>query len=95
MYPFEVVNIIEKRHGHVPAVISRNIRIPHKGIKFKELRKIRDNYLYDGKRGIGVIVPFNVGPISEGKVTVVGTDVSREKVRLLFEEITLSLKRLI
>jgi hypothetical protein len=86
MYPWDIVHILEKRHGPVAAARSRNLHLPLGGAGFSHLRRIWKDLLYDGRRKHGSLVPFNVGPLREGKVTAVGTGASREDVKELFEE---------
>jgi hypothetical protein len=86
MYPWDIVHILEKRHGPVAAARSRNLHLPLDGAGFYQLRRIWKELLYDGRRNDGVLVPFNVGPLRVGKLTAVGTGASREDVDELFEE---------
>jgi hypothetical protein len=86
MYPWDIVHILEKRHGPVAAARSQNLHLPKGSAGFSHLRRIWKDLLYDGRRKHGSLVPFNVGPLREGKVTAVGTGASREDVKELFEE---------
>lgn len=94
MYPWELVFILEKK-GPIKAARAENIHLPRKGLTFEALRKLWKNVLYNGHNEEGVIVPFNAGPISEGKVTVLGTGSSKEKVDSLFKDIKSRLINLI
>jgi hypothetical protein len=87
MYPWELVTRLENRdHTLINAARSENFHMPHKGMTFSDLKQIWDTYLYDGQQSIGVIFPFNVGPISEGKISVLGTGSSKKQVKMLFDE---------
>ncbi len=86
MYPWEIVHVLEKRHGRIAAARSQNLHLPEGNAGFSYLQGIWKDLLYDGRRKDGVLVPFNVGPLKGGKVTVVGTGASRDDVHELFEE---------
>lgn len=86
MYPWELVHRLES-NGSIKAARAENIHLPRRGLCFKDLMKIWDDVLYDTRDEVGVIVPFNVGPVSEGKVTVLGTGSSKNDVHSLFEYI--------
>ena len=90
MYPWELVHRLE-RNGSIKAARAENIYLPQRGLCFKDLMKIWDDVLYDARNEVGVIVPFNVGPVGEGKVTVLGTGSSKKDVHSLFEYIKLNL----
>lgn len=94
MYPWELVNKLEKKHGLIKAARSENIHLPKKGVKFEELKTVWKDALYDGTRNLGVVFPFNVGPISEGKITILGTGSSKEEVDFLFGNIKSDLRKL-
>ncbi|MFQ6126892.1 MAG: ATP-grasp domain-containing protein, partial [Candidatus Heimdallarchaeota archaeon] len=94
MYPWELVSILEKK-GSIKAARSENIHLPRKGLTFEALKKLWKNVLYNGHNGKGIIVPYNVGPISEGKVTVLGTGSSKKEVDSLFKNIKSRLINLI
>ncbi|GAG36548.1 unnamed protein product, partial [marine sediment metagenome] len=86
MYPWELVHRLDGRNGstQIKAARAQNIHLPRKGLQFKDLINIWDDVLYNGQNGVGVIIPFNVGPISEGKITVLGTGSSLNSVENLF-----------
>ncbi|MHA2296520.1 MAG: ATP-grasp domain-containing protein [Candidatus Hodarchaeales archaeon] len=90
MYPWELVHRIDK-NGTIKAARAKNIHLPRKRLRFKDLIKIWNDILYNGHDGAGTIVPFNVGPIAEGKVTVLGMGSSKAGIERLFEDISDSL----
>jgi hypothetical protein len=94
IYPWELVNILEKK-GQVNAARASNITLPKKGLGFKELRNVWNGLLYDGRKSSGVIIPFNVGPVAEGKVSVLATGEDKKEVDSLFAEMKLRLKELV
>jgi hypothetical protein len=87
MYPWEVVRIMEAGHGETPAALSRNIHMPRKGMRFKDLQEIWNGSVYDGAGLRGKVFPFNVGPIAEGKVTAVAAGATTEELLDLFSEL--------
>ena len=93
MYPWELVYRLEKK-GSVKAARAQNIHLPRKGLRFKDLLKTWRDALYDGQNGDGAIIPFNVGPVEDGKVTVLGTGSSKNDVEALFEFIKFKIKKL-
>ncbi|MFW9903818.1 MAG: ATP-grasp domain-containing protein [Candidatus Thorarchaeota archaeon] len=84
MYPWELIYRLES-NGSIKAARAENIHLPRRGLCFKDLMKSWGDVLYDTCEDTGVIVPFNVGPIKEGKVTVLGTGSSKNDVQSLFE----------
>ncbi len=86
MYPWELVHRLES-NGSIKAARTENIHLPHKCLCFKDLMKLWDDVLYNPGDEVGFVVPFNVGPISEGKVTVLGTGSSKNDVHSLFDHI--------
>jgi hypothetical protein len=86
MYPWELVHRLES-NGSIKAARTENIHLHRRGLCFKDLLKSWGDVLYDARDDVSVIVPFNVGPISEGKVTVLGTGSSKNDVQSLFEYI--------
>jgi hypothetical protein len=79
IYPWELVYLLEKK-GPVRAARSENIKLPHGCRDFKVLKQLWNDVLYDGKSTEGVVIPYNVGPIRTGKVTVLCTGESTESV---------------
>lgn len=92
-YPWELVHRLEK-NCTINAARAQNIYLPKKGLQFKDLLKNWEEVLYDGQDAEGVIIPFNVGPISEGKVTVLATGSSKNDVEKLFEFIKFKTRKL-
>ena len=86
-YPWELVNLLVQRHGPIKAARAQNIHLSRKGLTFKDLKELWSKVLYSGEKGLGVIIPFNVGPVSSGKVTILGTGSSKEEVEILFKYI--------
>lgn len=86
IYPWEIVYQLERKSS-VRAARSENICLPKTYRKFKDLRKVWSNVLYNGGSSEGIIIPYNVGPIKAGKITVLGTGSSVNEVRELFEHI--------
>ncbi|MHA2226116.1 MAG: ATP-grasp domain-containing protein [Candidatus Hodarchaeales archaeon] len=86
MYPWELVHRLDERNGSkkIKAARAQNIHLPRKGLQFKDLISVWDDVLFNGQNGEDVIIPFNVGPIAEGKITVLGTGSSLNKVDNLF-----------
>jgi len=87
MYPWEVVRLLEKRHGIAAAALSRNFHMPRKGMRFADLLELWNGGVYDGSGMRGKVFPFNVGPIAEGKVTVVGAGRDMAELTALFEKL--------
>jgi hypothetical protein len=83
-YPWELVNLLSSRHGKINAARAENIHLSRKGFSFEDLIKRWKKVLYTGEKGNGVIVPYNVGPVASGKVTILGTGSSKEEVDKLF-----------
>lgn len=94
MYPWELVNRIEKYNGNIKAARSENIHMPRNGLNFSDLQQVWGSILYDGHRSTDIILPFNVGPISDGKVTVLCTGTSKKNVSSLLNYAKSSLNRL-
>ncbi|MFW9780543.1 MAG: ATP-grasp domain-containing protein [Candidatus Heimdallarchaeota archaeon] len=94
MYPWELVSRFEERSS-INAARAQNIHLPRKGLRFKNLLKIWGDVIYDGQNGDSMIFPFNVGPVSEGKVTLLGTGASKSSVKGLFEYINTTLQKLL
>ena len=87
MYPWELVNRLENmNHTPIYAARSENFHMPRKGMTFSDLKKLWEPYLYDGQQTNGVLIPFNVGPISNGKISVLGTGSSKKEVASLINE---------
>ncbi|MHA2027169.1 MAG: hypothetical protein ACW98U_14805, partial [Candidatus Thorarchaeota archaeon] len=86
IYPWELVYLLEQK-GPVTAARSENIKLPHGCREFKVLRQLWEDVLYDGQSSEGVVIPYNVGPISTGKITVLCTGPSMEVVMKLFADI--------
>jgi hypothetical protein len=94
MYPWELVNRLENiNHTPIYAARSENFHMPRKGMTFSDLQKLWEPYLYDGQHTTGVLIPFNVGPISNGKISVLGTGSSKKEVASLIDDARLSLLR--
>ncbi|MHA1453917.1 MAG: ATP-grasp domain-containing protein, partial [Promethearchaeota archaeon] len=92
IYPWELVTRLENRdHTRIQAARSENFHLPHKGMTFSDLQQVWDSYLYDGKQITGVIIPFNVGPISNGKISILGTGSSKKEVESLLYDAKSSL----
>ena len=94
MYPWELVHRFNERNGSIKAARSENIHLPRKGLRFRDLMKVWGDVLYDGQNRVGTIVPFNVGPIAEGKVTVLGTGSSKDSLEKLLTYIKDSLQKI-
>lgn len=95
IYPWELVTRLENRdHTRIHAARSENFHMPRKGMAFSDLQEIWEPYLYDGQQITGVIIPFNVGPISNGKISVLGTGSSEREVENLFDDAKSSLMEL-
>lgn len=95
IYPWELVTRLENRdHTQIPAARSENFHMPRKGMTFSDLQQVWDSYLYDGKQTTGVIIPFNVGPISNGKISILGTGSSKKEVESLLHDAKSSLMEL-
>jgi len=90
IYPWELVYLLERK-GPVRAARSENIRLPRELRNFNALRRVWSDVLYTGDSSEGVIIPYNVGPIKAGKITVLGTGSSIKKVRELFADIKIKL----
>jgi len=84
-YPWEILKLIEKK-GKIPFAKSQNIKVSNK-LKFKDLLKKWKKNMYDGTKTVGIIVPFNVGPISEGKITVLVTGKNEKEVDKILNNI--------
>ncbi|MFV2015685.1 MAG: ATP-grasp domain-containing protein, partial [Candidatus Heimdallarchaeota archaeon] len=87
-YPWELVHVLNQRHGSQDSVKSAravNIHLNKKRLTFKDLMVRWKRVLYSGDCANGIIIPFNVGPVSSGKVTVLGTGTSNEEVNDLFK----------
>jgi hypothetical protein len=89
IYPWAIVSILEK-HGLVPAACSEQIHVK-KGLTFAEIQNRLGKWLYDGKSSVGVVVPFNIGPLSTGKISVLVTGKDSASVETLFSEVKASL----
>jgi hypothetical protein len=95
MYPWELVTRLENRdHTPIIAARSENFHMPRKGMAFSDLQQLWESYLYDGHQTTGVIIPFNVGPISNGKISVLGTGSSKKEVKTLLDDARSSLNEL-
>ena len=79
IYPWELVYLLEQK-GSVRAARSENIKLPPGCREFKVLKHLWNDVLYDGKSSEGIVIPYNVGPIRTGKVTVLCTGESTESV---------------
>ncbi|MHA2384662.1 MAG: hypothetical protein ACXAEE_00475 [Candidatus Thorarchaeota archaeon] len=86
IYPWELVYLLEQK-GPVRAARSENITLPQEYRKFEKLRQVWADVLYDGKSSEEVIIPYNVGPIRTGKITVLCTGSSTEVVKRTFSYI--------
>ena len=91
IYPWELVYILERK-GPVGAARSENIHLPKKYRTFESLKRVWADFLFDGETSEDVIIPFNVGPIKTGKITVLGTSRSVVEVRVLLDSIKTRLK---
>jgi hypothetical protein len=78
------VNLLSSKHGKIGAARASNIHLSKKGLSFKDLMVKWEKVLYTGKKGHGIVVPYNVGPVASGKVTVLGTGSSKGEVDDLF-----------
>ena len=56
-------------------------------MKFKDFANEHKNVLYNGESGSGVIIPYNVGPISSGKITVLATGSNPKEVSNIFDKL--------
>ncbi|MHA1975896.1 MAG: ATP-grasp domain-containing protein [Candidatus Hodarchaeales archaeon] len=95
MYPWELVTRLEKRNGPIKAARSENMHMPRKGLKFADLQRVWKTLLYKGEQTRGVILPFNVGPISDGKISVLGTGSSSKQIEMLLTEARMKLMELL
>ncbi|MHA1963236.1 MAG: ATP-grasp domain-containing protein [Candidatus Thorarchaeota archaeon] len=86
IYPWELVYLLEQK-GPVRAARSENIKLPLGCREFSVMRQLWNDVLYDGKSSEGVVIPYNVGPIRTGKITVLCTGSSRDAVMKLFTHI--------
>lgn len=93
LYPWALVSILE-RHGKINAARSKNIALKKKGKTFSELREILGELLYNGKKNSGVVVPYNLGPLPYGKISVLVTGSSIEEVDSIYEELFKRLDKL-
>lgn len=93
MYPWELVYRMEKSSS-IKAARAQNVHLPRKGLRFKDLLKTWRDVIFDGQNGENMIFPFNVGPVSDGKISVLGTGSSTNDVENLFEFINSRLKKL-
>lgn len=92
IYPWELVTRLENRyHTRILAARSENFHMPCKGMTFSDLQQLWEPYLYDNQQATGVIIPFNVGPISHGKISVLGTGSSAMEVKSLLDDAKSSL----
>jgi|GEM_PF-3919499 len=93
MYPWEIVRILEGRHGPIPAARSENVRLRIKGIPFVDIRRRLQPYLYDGRKRDAAVFPFNTGPLSHGKFTLLTVAGSKLETAALVRRVTAVLNR--
>ena len=86
-YPWELVYLLESTNGTrnpIKYARAENIHLPKKGLNFNDLMELWKKYLYTGDSTNGILIPYNVGPLSSGKVTVLGTGSTMEELNELF-----------
>jgi len=81
-YPWELLNRIEQQ-VHIPYARAKNIHVS-RDMTFAKLRMLWKDVLYDGKRFDGVVLPFNVGPLRDGKISVLGLSSSASQLDTMF-----------
>ena len=89
-YPWELVHLLNVKHGsndHIKAARSQNVHLSKKGLTFNDFARQNKKLLYTGDTANGVVVPYNVGPISSGKVTVLATGSNAIEVSQLLTSI--------
>lgn len=89
-YPWELVHLLNSKAGSgekIRFARAENIHVAHKGLTFKDVLNLWDKYLYTGDTSNGVLIPYNVGPLASGKVTVLGTGSSLEELDEIFSYI--------
>ena len=89
-YPWELVHLLNSKHGksdYIKSARAQNIHLSKKFLTFKQLMYKWKKYLYTGDSPNGVVLPYNVGPIKSGKISVLITGSSKKEVFELFEKI--------
>lgn len=89
-YPWELVHLLNNKHGpcdFVKAARSQNVHLSKKGLSFEDFAKQNHKILYTGETANGIIIPYNVGPIASGKVTVLATGSNSTEVRKLLDRV--------
>jgi hypothetical protein len=94
MYPWELVKRLEERDSYIRAARAQNIHLPRKGFNFSDLQRVWSSILYTDEESEGIVFPFNVGPLSDGKVTVLGTGSSLHEVDAVLDYAKSSLNSL-
>lgn len=85
MYPWEIVKMLEQRHGKVGAALAEKIYVPRSIMSFAGLQQAWKTLLYDGTSADGVLVPYNISLLKKGVITVVGMAKTTTGVHRLFE----------
>ncbi|MBI1970159.1 ATP-grasp domain-containing protein [Candidatus Woesearchaeota archaeon] len=87
MYPWELVKLMEKRHGTINAARAEYIQT--RRITFRKVQQMLETMLYDGRRAEGKVIPYNVGSLRSPhpSIALVGMGSSTKKVRELFEKV--------
>ncbi len=93
MYPWELVHQLEKFEP-IRAARAENIVLHKKGIRFSDLLESCEEVLYDGTASEGIVIPYNIGPLVDGKLTVLVTGSSPKEVQSLFDYIKTRLEKL-
>ena len=89
-YPWELIYLLESKNGTrnpINYARAENIHLPRKGLTFKDLIKLWKKHLYTGDFINGILIPYNVGPLSSGKVTVLGTGSTMDELNEVFSYI--------
>ena len=89
-YPWELVHLLNEKHDsgdRIKAARSQNVHLDRKGLTFKEFASKNKRHLYSGESGSGVVIPYNVGPVSSGKITVLVTGSNVDEVNNLFDQL--------
>jgi len=87
MYPWEIVKLMEKRHGAVKAARAEYIQT--RRTTFRKVQQMLEPLLYDGRRAEGKVIPYNVGSLQSQhpSIALVGMGSSTKNVRELFENV--------
>ena len=86
-YPWELVSLLNNKNDpqdHVKYARAENIHLNRMGLSFQDLMVFWGKFLYTGDSPNGILIPFNVGPLASGKVTVLGTGSNLEELEEIF-----------